>query len=215
MAGSLALFCRILPIAHPTFPRIASIYEPTSRSDTRPPVDLIGVGVWGFAEATFFFLVPDVLLTAIALRDLRRALWACALAATTALGGGLVMYGWGAHDVEQARSVLDWVPGISPELITHAGEEVRTRELVALFLAPLRGEPYKVFAVEAGQFGAPLLGFMVVTMLSRLSRFVLLTLLAALVRKALCKKLSPRSLLAIHLVLWTAFYSVYFSIMPN
>ena len=194
---------------------MASIYEPTSRGDRRPPVDLIGVGVWGFAEATFFFLVPDVLLTAIALRDLRRALWACVLAAATALGGGLVMYGWGAHSVEQARSVLDWIPGISPELITHAEEEVRTRELTALLLAPLRGEPYKVFAVEAGQLGAPLLGFMLVTMLSRLSRFVVLTLLAALISKALSRKLSPRSILAIHLVLWTAFYSVYLSVMPN
>ena len=125
------------------------------------------------------------------------------------------MYAWGAHAPEQAGSFLDWLPAISPELITHAAEEVRQRELAALLLAPLRGQPYKVFAMGAGQLGVPLLGFILVTMLSRLSRFVLLTLLAALFRKALCRRLSPRSLLAMHLVLWTAFYSVYFCVMPG
>ncbi len=189
--------------------------HPASRCDTRSTPELIGAGVWGFAEATFFFLVPDVLLTAIGIRDLRRGLWACVLAATTALGGGLVMYAWGAHDPDLARSVLDWIPAISPGLITHAAEEVRARELVALFLAPLHGEPYKIFAVVAGQLGVPLPGFILVSMLSRLSRFVLLTLLAAVCRKALCRRLSLRSVLAIHLVLWTAFYSVYFTVMPN
>ena len=56
---------------------------------------------------------------------------------------------------------------------------------------------------------------MLVTVLSRLGRFVLLTLVAALCRKTLFRKLSLRSIFAIHLVLWTAFYSIYFSVMPG
>jgi hypothetical protein len=47
--------------------------------------------IWGFAEATVFFVVPDVLLTAIPVRDLRAASLACFLALLGALAGGTLM----------------------------------------------------------------------------------------------------------------------------
>jgi len=46
--------------------------------------------VWGFAEATLFFFVPDILITRIALADLRRALWACFWSLLGAVSGGAV-----------------------------------------------------------------------------------------------------------------------------
>jgi len=52
----------------------------------------MGVGLaaflWGLAEATCFFIVPDVLLSFIALRRLRTALLCCGLALAGALLAG-------------------------------------------------------------------------------------------------------------------------------
>ena len=63
---------------------------------------------WGFAEATLFFVVPDVWLTLIAVRrGLRPALVACGWALAGALAGGLAMYAWGAFDTATAREALE------------------------------------------------------------------------------------------------------------
>src|SRR5437868_1692315 len=58
---------------------------------------------WGYAEATLFFLVPDVLLSWVALRDPRAAGVACFWALAGALLGGATMYAWGAADPGTAR----------------------------------------------------------------------------------------------------------------
>ena len=47
----------------------------------------LGAAVWGFAEATLFFIVPDVLLSWIALHAPRKALVACLWAVVGAPSG--------------------------------------------------------------------------------------------------------------------------------
>jgi membrane protein YqaA with SNARE-associated domain len=49
---------------------------------------------WGLAESTFFFFVPDVVLTFSALRNYRMALRAAVAALAGALIGGTLMYAW-------------------------------------------------------------------------------------------------------------------------
>src|SRR5258706_1708194 len=51
--------------------------------------------VWGLAESSFFFFVPDVGLTFLALRNYRAALRATLAALAGALIGGALMYAWG------------------------------------------------------------------------------------------------------------------------
>ena len=58
---------------------------------------------WGFLEATFFFIVPDVLLTLIACRMLRPALKASVAALTGALIGTLVAGAISATMVEPRK----------------------------------------------------------------------------------------------------------------
>jgi hypothetical protein len=85
-------------------------------------VSLIAAALWGFAEATLFFLVPDVLLTGIAMRKgLRVALLASLAAAAAATAGGLIMYRWAAADAAGARQVIDLLPAVSPAQIGRCG----------------------------------------------------------------------------------------------
>src|SRR5947207_11171117 len=72
---------------------------------------------WGFLEATFFFIVPDVLLTLIACRMLRPAMKATVAALAGALIGGAMMYEFGSRDPDLALRALDRIPAISWDLI--------------------------------------------------------------------------------------------------
>jgi membrane protein YqaA with SNARE-associated domain len=171
--------------------------------------------LWGFAEATVFFFVPDVYLTFVALRDPRLALVCCVWALAGALAGGSLMYLWGAHDPAQVAAVLDWVPAISPAAIARVRGELETMGLPAVVLAPLSGTPYKIYAAEAGAVGLGLGRLLLITVPARLVRFALVTVVAAaLVRLPPLRSWSPRALRRTHLLVWAVFYAVYYALVP-
>src|SRR5436190_22841966 len=89
---------------------------------------------WGLAEATFFFIVPDVLLTLIACRAVKPALKATVAALAGALAGGTIMYIFGARDAEAARTFLDHVPAIKPALIITVAGQISESGLVAVLI---------------------------------------------------------------------------------
>ncbi len=171
--------------------------------------------LWGFAEATVFMIVPDVLLTWLALHGTRPALIACLLALLGALAGGALMWTWGRLDVATAQRVLDVVPAISPELIAEVRDEVSERGATAVLLGPLAGRPYKVYAVESGGQGIGLPGFLAVSIPARLSRFVLLVVVTGLIARVARPRASLRTLRRIHLAVWMIFYALFFLLMPS
>jgi membrane protein YqaA with SNARE-associated domain len=102
------------------------------------------------AEAIFFFLVPDVLLTLIAARALRPAIKATLAALAGALVGGAMMYAFGSNAPDKAKAFLDYIPAISPQLIERVVFEIDQHGLMAVMLGPIKGIPYKIYAVEWG-----------------------------------------------------------------
>jgi membrane protein YqaA with SNARE-associated domain len=172
---------------------------------------LAGALLWGFAEATLFFLIPDMLLTIAALRfGWRRALTLCPLAALGAVIGGLVMWHWGAHDVAGARQALLRVPAIGPDLLARVQLEIGQGWALHLIKGPLTGTPYKIYAVEAGAGGINPVVFALVSFLARLPRFIATTLAAAAMQTVLKRsglRLSPYAVLA---AAWLLNYVIYF-----
>lgn len=171
---------------------------------------LLAAALWGFAEATFFFLVPDVILSAIAIFDWRLALWACLAATGGALAGGTLMYRLGRRDAAATRDFLLRLPGIGPRMLQRVSEEVGARGLVALALGPLSGTPYKLYAVECGRRGLPLASFLLVSVPARTARFLLVALLAAGLAHGVFPDWSPAAKLAAWLAAWCLFYAGYF-----
>jgi len=171
--------------------------------------------LWGLAEATFFFIVPDVFLTALALRNLRGALVACFSTLLGALLGGTLMYIWGVFDLSTALRVLDAIPAISQGMLNHVRNDLHDMGLVAILRGPLWGTPYKIFAVQAHPAGISLLPFLLVSIPARLARFVLVTLLAWFLSFHVFSSwsLPTRDLLLV--ICWIAFYAFYFSTMPG
>ena len=176
-------------------------------------VALIAAALWGFAEATFFFLVPDVILSAIALYDWRLALLACLAGVVGALAGGALMYRQGRRSYRPAQAFLLRLPGIAPPMLTRVREEVTHRRFLAVLTGPLSGTPYKTYAVEAGRQGLPLAGFLLTTIPARLMRFVLVTALAAWLAHSVVPALPVAWKLAVWAGSWTVFYAWYFRAM--
>lgn len=177
--------------------------------------NLIAV-LWGFAEATVFFVAPDFWLSIVAARSsLRRALIACVCAASGALVGGVVMYLWSVHDLEAATRAADMAPAISAGLIARISQEIRDYGVWAMFIGPFSGGAYKIYAVRAADGGIGLLAFALVSIPARLLRFVIVSTLVHLLATRVLGNWSVRRKLVLLLSCWLIFYSFYFSLMPN
>ena len=172
--------------------------------------------VWGFAEATLFFLVPDIWLTVLVVaRGLRIGMMGCGAALAGALAGGIVMYHWGAMDPAGALAAVAAVPGISPAMLTDVRQGLEQQGIAVLFLGPLLGIPYKAYAVQVAGAGIGMGRFLTVSAGARLSRFVVLTLVAAGISQLLEGSIEWRVRLRLLLAVWVLFYAVHFAMMPN
>ena len=187
---------------------------PDERVGRRGEFSALGVSAaaaaWGLAEATLFFIVPDVLLTWLALDRPRTAWIACGWALAGAVAGGVAMYALGAGRAEETIALLERVPAVSTEMIDRVRRELTAHGLTAVFVGPLTGTPYKIYAVQSGALGVGLPLFVLASAPARLLRFAILTGLVALVGHRLLGRWRLAVRRAIHVALWAAFYTWYF-----
>ena len=172
--------------------------------------------VWGLAEATVFFIVPDVLITRLALLGtIRRTLLACLCALAGALIGGAIL--WFAAANDRGPSLLRLfahLPGIDRDLVAETGQAIYRQGPNVLFSGGLLGQPYKLFAVHAGAQQVPLATFLLISLPARLLRFIITATIAWVVGWYL--KRWPRSrLVRLHTFVWLGFYAVYFLLVQR
>ena len=168
--------------------------------------------LWGLAESTFFFFVPDVWSSRIVLRNPRHGFLACFASLSGALIGGLILFFCGTHPTLAAAllSAADYLPGISPALVDSARLALEQHGANALFAGGLSGIPYKLFALQAPSMGVSLSLFLLVSAGARFFRFLIVTGAAWLISRTLLAKLTATIQLRIHAVGWAGFYLVYF-----
>jgi membrane protein YqaA with SNARE-associated domain len=174
---------------------------------------LAAVAAWGFAEATLFFIVPDVLITYAALKfGLRKALHLSVAAAGAAVLGGIVLWLWGAQDPQSARHAMLMVPAIDSDLLERVRRETADFWPLHLFTGAITGVPYKLYAVEAGARGIDLTAFAALSFAARFARFGLAAGLTALAREGLVRLDRTRWCVAVWAAGWFLLYTVYFSL---
>ncbi|RNL85302.1 hypothetical protein [Halostreptopolyspora alba] len=169
--------------------------------------------IWGLAEATLFFLVPDVLLSAIALRDRGLALRCCVWALSGALAGGALMFLAAAGASDAAVTAVGHVPGVTGEMLTRVESGLDELGSWAMFLGPLTGTPYKIYAVTSPAAGIELWWFLLVSVPARVIRFVVVALMASFVSATVLRNLSYRRRLSLLLGFWAVFYTAYFTVL--
>ena len=131
---------------------------------------------WGFAEATAFFIVPDVYLGFVGLFNWRRGLWAAIAALLGAMLGGAVMYMLASNDPVGINAFLTHVPLIDAVLVTDVANQTQAHGLLAVLSGPVKGTPYKIYAAQAGEQSLPLMYFLLITIVARGERFFPLVL---------------------------------------
>ncbi|MCX7358071.1 MAG: hypothetical protein NT015_08020 [Alphaproteobacteria bacterium] len=176
----------------------------------------IAASIWGVAEATLFFFVPDVLLSYVGLKQgAKAAVRASIIAAVGASAGGVIMYLWSTTDPATARDAVLAVPAISEAMVGRAEQGMAENWFLATFLGPLTSTPFKVFAMLAPHAGASLPAFALAAIAARLPRFLIVSIGVSLVGRALSRWLSQRQLLWVLIGAWLLFYAVFFTLMPN
>jgi membrane protein YqaA with SNARE-associated domain len=172
--------------------------------------------LWGFAEATVFFIVPDVLLTLIAQRaGLRAALVATGFAVLGACAGGLVMWHLGSHYPAETLAALDMVPAVSPEMVARARTSLAAAPFDALLAGAFSGIPYKVFAGTAASGGVSASALLLFTIPARAARFLFAVAATVLLDRAILRDVPELARRRILIGFWLAFYAVYFFLMPH
>lgn len=170
--------------------------------------DTIAAG-WGLAEALLWFVVPDVFLTWVAVRHgVGRGLRLTVMAVAGAVVGGLIAYAWGAQWPEAGATAMSWLPGIDRAMVEWVADEVAAKGSVALLDGPRQAQPYKLYALAAGEQGVGVLALAWWTIPGRIVRFAVSSIAAGLAGHAARRWLSERFALAAWAVLWVAVYVV-------
>lgn len=172
---------------------------------------LLALG-WGFSEATFFFLVPDILLSVLALRSLWASILASFMSLAGALAGGIAMYSFGYISPVKARRFLCRVPGIKPTLLASVSAQLDANGLRSVLWGPTKGIPYKIFAVEWGARRGSLLGFILISLPARWIRFALSCVATSAVTKIIEPVTQRRAQLELSGLgaFWVILYALYF-----
>jgi hypothetical protein len=171
---------------------------------------------WGMAEASLFFIVPDVLVSLVALRrGWHRGAMVALGAAFGALLGGAIMLAWASRDPAVAVAAVALVPNISDAMMAGARADLAARGVMALAVGGLSGVPYKIYAVEAPGLGLAL-PVLLATLPVRLARFLAVAAVAAGARRLLeGARLGPGAQTLVLLTFWLVFYLWFFRVMPE
>jgi hypothetical protein len=175
---------------------------------------LLGGMLWGFAEGTLFFIIPDVLITLILMFSLRRSLICLGGALIGALLGGSVMFAFSSFYPEQATALVHAVPFIREWMFTKVSGDFHAQGAWGMMDGPFSGVPYKIYAVLAPQ-SISFPAFILFSVAARLWRFLTLMGGALVLRLLLQICLGPEGgdykFYITHAVVWIMLYTAYWT----
>jgi hypothetical protein len=151
--------------------------------------------LWGLAEATVFFIVPDVLLCYWALKSAKEALASTLGVVAGAMLGGVMLYL--SLDLDPDRyeffhAIWNYLPGFRLKMADIAAEHLRAGGAAGLLAGPTSGIPYRVYVLEAWQLKLPLGEILLWTPIARLERIVIAPIIVLALRLVTERLLAPR-----------------------
>jgi membrane protein YqaA with SNARE-associated domain len=168
--------------------------------------------VWGFAEATVFFVVPDLVITLVALSSLRRAARHLVVVTCGSVAGGILMYTLAAHQPATLQAVVDGVPFVRQWMFDSVARDYAAYGVWGVCMGPLAGIPYKVYAVLGPAHASPA-AFALVSVPARMERLATTLVVFAAAGWALRRWFPGRTSLALgfYLAYWLVVYGYYWT----
>jgi hypothetical protein len=135
-----------------------------------------------------------------------------AAAVVGALVGGSVMYSLAMKDLSAVNLFLTRIPLIDAGMVADIANKMQADGLITMVNGPLRGVPYKIYAVQAGGQSLPYLVFLFMTVLARLERLLPVTLLAGGLGKWFKDFMERHTTLVviIYVLIWGIVYFLYY-----
>lgn len=173
---------------------------------------IAGAFAWGLAEGSFFFLVPDIIITLAALCAFRKSLFHLGAVVLGSMLAGSLLYAWASRDPAAASAAIHHVPFVREGMFPAVQEGFSRHGVWELCRGPSSGIPYKVYAVLAPAFTG-YLPFLLATIPARLERLVSTWLLFSLLGLAWRRQFErhPGRMLALHAAFWIPLYAWYWS----
>ncbi|WAT16913.1 hypothetical protein OZN62_08160 [Aurantiacibacter sp. MUD11] len=173
------------------------------------------VALWALAEATVFFIVADVPIMALAAkRGVHAGIMAAWIGALSAALGGLVVWLWGGFDPRGFDAFAIALPGIDAELVAQTRADWAENGFLAMLTGSFGGTPYKLYAAAAGYAGSyGLIGFILLSVVARLPRFMLVAVAGGWLGPRLRARLGERNFWIAFVAAWVLFYAAYFTAM--
>ena len=139
------------------------------------------LGIVSFSESSFFPIPPDVMIIPMVIAKKINYIKIFIIASIFSVLGGIFGYMLGAIFFDMAMGVIEFygyenkVSALKNSLTL---EEGFLAWLGILFLAGFTPLPYKVFTIASGLIGFNLLGFILVSLISRSLRFFIIAYLS-------------------------------------
>lgn len=183
----------------------------------RKYVDHGVAAAWGGAEATVFFIVPDLWTSWLALHNPRRGIATTVSALAGALAGGALNYTVAQRmQPDDTEKILTSIPGISTQMVADVERQLDEQGWSALVLGPTRGMPYKIYARTLAHGHESFREFMLLSVPARMMRFLAVTAgVAGLGKLSDRMGASKFEKSSVFLAGWGAFYTWYFTKGPG
>jgi hypothetical protein len=172
---------------------------------------------WGFAEGTFFFIVPDVYISFAALFSLRAGAVAWVFSIAGSVAAVVVVFFLMETLGADYLAFLASIPGISAPLIARVRETLTAGGLPYSPLLVLGGVPLKVYAAQAFSLGMSSGSVLLWTVFARIMRIAPTFAVTAAVRLLLRRHIDAhtKAWLALLTFFWVVFYVFYFTRMSQ
>ena len=171
--------------------------------------------IWGIAESTLLFFVPDVWLSYVAKDSLKKGLIAGLFATAGALIGGSLMYVLGAIFPQPMQILIAKIPAISQQMMNQVSNDLQNHGAISLLFGPLKGKPYKVFAILAEENNLNYVYFFLISIPARLCRFWLVTAIFHYGAHFIQQNKPQWQRGHIIVFCWACFYTLFLIFMPN
>ena len=167
---------------------------------------------WGLAEAAFFFIIPDVILSWASLTGVRNGVRALGAILAGALAGGSLMYAWAARAPDASIAAVAKVPFVRAKMFETVSRGYAVHGLAGMLRGPGSGIPYKVYTVLAPPRGN-LAEFLALSIPARIERlalsWVVFTAAGILLRNRMPAHRATTA--ALFAAFWIAVYAIYWS----
>lgn len=166
--------------------------------------------LWGAAETSFFFIVPDVFVSLVAARRGTAMGLRAALAATVgAIAGGIALWLFVRARPDAATAMLLALPGIDNAMRAGVANSMEGGWFAALLRGGVSGVPYKLYVAEAATRALDPFLFFAASVPARLLRFAAVALIAG----AIAPRIGMRWRVPLWAGAWLLIYAVYFALV--